>query len=94
MLSKTQFYLLCGLGGFALLMCIVSSTLILLNRSEHTMLVERAQYIQSSVQLENINTKLIHSLAETSAKQNDAQLRDLLASQGISFKVNTQEHAK
>ena len=94
MLSKIQFYVLCGLGGFALVMCIVSSTLILLNHAERNEYAERAQFIQNTVQLEAINTKLIRSAAEASARQNDAQLRDLLASQGISFKVNSSEHGK
>jgi hypothetical protein len=35
-------------------------------------------------------SRLIKSLADLAAKDNDAQLRELLASQGISFSANPQ----
>lgn len=48
----------------------------------------RAQYIQQSQQLEPLYQNIVRSLAEISAKTNDAQITRLLAAQGITFTVN------
>ena len=48
----------------------------------------RAQYIQQSQQLEPLYQSIVRSLAEISAKTNDAQIIRLLAAQGITFTVN------
>ena len=48
----------------------------------------RAQYIQQSQQLEPLYQNIVRSLAEISAKTNDAQITRLLTAQGITFTVN------
>ena len=48
----------------------------------------RAQYIQQSQQLEPLYQSIVRSLAEISAKTNDAQITRLLTAQGITFTVN------
>lgn len=85
MLNKQQFYLLGGLGVAALILAISNIVLFTGNRAAQNEFNTRAQYIQQSLQLEPVYQGLIRGLAELSAKQNDAQLRDLLASQGITF---------
>ena len=85
MLNTRQYFLLNGLGAVALVLAIVNIVLFTDNRSAQNEYATRAQYIQQSLQLEPVYQSLIRSLAELSAKQNDAQLHDLLASQGISF---------
>lgn len=85
MLNKQQFFLLNGLGVVALILAISNIVLFNGNRSAQNEYSLRAQYIQQSLQLEPVYQGLIRSLAELSARQNDAQLRDLLASQGITF---------
>ena len=96
MLSKQQFYLLTGLGAAALILAITNIVLFTGNRSAQNEYTTRSQYIQQSLQIEPIYQGLIRGLADLAAKQNDAQLRDLLASQGISFtyKPSAQESAK
>lgn len=85
MLTTRQFYLLNGLGAVALVLAIINIVLFSGNRSLQNEYASRAQYIQQSLQLEPVYQGLIRSLAELSAKQNDTQLHDLLAAQGISF---------
>jgi hypothetical protein len=84
-LNKPQFFLLNGLGVAALVLAISNIVLFNGNRSAQNEFSLRAQTIQQSLQLEPVYQGLIRSLAELSAKHNDAQLRDLLASQGITF---------
>lgn len=85
MLNKQQFFLLSGLGAIALVLAITTIVLFNGNRSAQNEFSTRAQYIQQSLQLEPVYQGLIRSLAELSANRNDAQLRDLLAAQGITF---------
>lgn len=85
MLSKQQFFLLSGLGVCALILALTTIVLNNGNRSTQREFNIRAQYIQQSQQLEPLYQGLIRGLAELSDQQNDAQLRELLASQGISF---------
>ncbi|MBK9325249.1 MAG: hypothetical protein IPN00_02545 [Hydrogenophilales bacterium] len=85
MLNKQQFFLLSGLGAIALVLAITTIVLFNGNRSAQNEFTTRAQYIQQSLQLEPVYQGLIRSLAELSANRNDAQLRDLLAAQGITF---------
>lgn len=85
MLNKQQFFLLNGLGVVALVLAITNIVLFTGNRSTQNEYSTRAQYIQQSLQLEPVYQGLIRNLAELSVKQNDAQLRELLASQGITF---------
>jgi type VI protein secretion system component VasK len=84
-LNKQQFFLLSGLGAIALVLAITTIVLFNGNRSAQNEFTTRAQYIQQSLQLEPVYQGLIRSLAELSANRNDAQLRDLLAAQGITF---------
>ena len=85
MLNKQQFIVLNGLGVAALVLAISNIVLFNGNRSAQNEFSLRTQTIQQSLQLEPVYQKLIRSLAELSAKHNDTQLRDLLASQGITF---------
>ncbi len=85
MLNKQQFILLSSLGSIALVLSVTTIVLFNGNRSAQNEFSTRTQFIQQSLQLEPVYQGLIRSLAELSAKQNDAQLRDLLAAQGITF---------
>ena len=91
MLDKWQFFLLSGLGAVALALAITNIVLFNGNRSAQNAYTTRAQYIQQSQQLEPVYQGLIRGLAELAAKKGDAQLGELLASQGISFSVKPQE---
>lgn len=88
MLNKSQFFLLSALGVAALILAVINIVLFTGNRGVQNEFATRAQYIQQTQQLEPLYQSLIRSLAELSAQQNDAQLRELLASQGITFTAN------
>ena len=85
-----QYRVLVVLGALALALAIVNAVMFSNNRQTQNELATRGQYIQQSLQLEPLYQSLIKSLADLAAKDNDAQLRDLLASQGISFSANPQ----
>lgn len=77
------------LGALALVLAIVNAVMFSNNRREQNDLALRGQYIQQSQQLEPLYQSLIKSLADLAAKDNDKQLRELLASQGITFNANS-----
>jgi predicted Holliday junction resolvase-like endonuclease len=46
---------------------------------------QRQKFIQDTVALETLNREIVQALAQLSNKNNDGDLRKLLAAQGISF---------
>ncbi len=89
-MTTLQYRALVVLGALALILAIVNAVLSNSNRLAQNELATRGQYIQQSLQLEPLYQSLIKSLADLAARDGDAQLRDLLASQGISFSANPQ----
>ena len=88
MLMQWQSRLLTGLAALALVLAATDIVMFSSNQKAQNEFNGRTQYIQQSLQLEPIYQGIIRSLAELSAKTNDAQIKDLLASQGINFTVN------
>ncbi len=88
MLNKTQFTLLTALAVLSL--CLMLANMILYggNRTVQTEVRARAQYIQQSLQLQAVYNALLRNLAQLSIKNNDTEIRDLLASHGITFNAN------
>ncbi|HYP68295.1 MAG TPA: hypothetical protein VEP67_08575 [Thiobacillaceae bacterium] len=89
MLMQWQLRLLTGLAGLALVLALTDIVMFSSNQKSQNEFSGRTQYIQQSLQLEPIYQSIIRSLAELSAKSNDEQIKNLLASQGINFTVNT-----
>jgi hypothetical protein len=87
MLKPWQFATLSALAVIALVLVIVNVVLFSSNRAAQVDVTGRQQFIQQSVQLETLYQQMVHSLAELSAKNNDAQLKSVLAAQGITFSV-------
>jgi uncharacterized membrane protein len=87
-LTALQYRTLLVLGALALILAIVNAVMFSNNRQTQNELSTRGQYIQQSLQLEPLSQSLIKSLAELAAKDNDSQLKELLAAQGISFSAN------
>jgi uncharacterized protein YpmS len=87
MLKAWQFGTLLALALLALVLVVVNVMLFSSNRAAQADAAGRQQFIQQSVQLETLYQQLVRSLAELSAKNNDAQLKSLLAAQGITFSV-------
>lgn len=89
-MTVLQYRLVVALGALALVLAIINAILFSSNRQEQNDISTRGQYIQQSLQLEPLYQSLIKSLAELAAKDNDKQLRDFLAAQGITFSANPQ----
>lgn len=87
MLKDWQFGTLSALGVVALVLVIANIVLFSGNRSTQAEIAGRQQFIQQSAQLETLYQQMVRSLAELSAKNNDAQLKSVLAAQGITFSV-------
>ena len=84
-MNTLQYRILMLLGTLALLLSVVNALLFSSNREAQNELSTRAQYIQQSLQLEPLYQSLVKSLADLAARDGDAQLSELLATQGISF---------
>ena len=90
MLKKWEFRFLTAVAGLTLLLVIVNAVLFLGNRSGQIEVNSRQQYIQQSIQLEGLYREIVKALADLSIKNNDKQIRDMLASQGITVTVGGQ----
>ena len=88
MLKGWQFILLTLLGFASVALAVTNILLFTGNREAQNDLAARTQYIQESLQLEPLYQGIVRNLAEISAKTNDPQISQLLASQGITFTVN------
>ena len=58
------------------------------NRQAQAEVNARGQYIQQSAQLEPLYREMVKALADFSVRNNDLQLRELLAKQGITVSAN------
>ncbi len=54
-------------------------------RSLQTNVATRQQYINESIPLARVNTQIIQTLANMSARSNDAAIRDMLSRHGVTF---------
>ncbi len=83
MLKNGQFWTLSIIGAVALLLAVANMFLFAQNRALQTEAAGRSQYIQQSVQLQDLYRRLVQELGERALRTRDDQIRDLLASQGI-----------
>jgi hypothetical protein len=87
--SRAQYAVALALGVCCLLLALVNATMGSMNRGLQAELGVRQQYVQQSVQLEGLYREIIRGLAELGARNNDQDVRALLATHGISYTVNT-----
>ncbi len=71
----------------ALILLIVNIYLTVVVRNNQSDLGERQAQIAGGQTLSQLNQNLVRAMAESSVKHNDAALRELLASQGITMKT-------
>ena len=90
MLKKNEYRALFALAVVVLILIFANMFLYGSNRYVKGQVSSRGQYIQQSLQLQSVYNGLVRNLASMAAKDNDRQLRDLLASQGITFNINSQ----
>ncbi|MDD3030172.1 MAG: hypothetical protein PHS57_07845 [Alphaproteobacteria bacterium] len=84
--EKTFYKLTLALSVLALVILVINISLSSGLRSKQEDLALRRATIASGVQLSQLGQNLVRSIAETSIKNNDADLRALLMSQGITVK--------
>jgi len=87
MLKAWQHRLLVALGFLALLLVVGNAFLFMQNRGAQEEINARQQYLQQTVGLESLYRDIVKALAELGVKNNDPQLLQLLASQGINVSV-------
>lgn len=88
MLSRSQFYVLTVLAVATLALVAINMVLFTRNRAQQTEVNNRQLYIQQTAQFEGLYQQLIRSVAELSARNNDAALGAVLAKQGITFNLS------
>ena len=88
MLNKTQYKWLLILALASLILVLVNIGIFFSNKGLSGTVSGRQQYLQQSDQLLGVYQTMISSLANLAAKNNDNQIHDLLASQGITYNVN------
>ncbi len=88
MLRKTEFWILTLLAALGLLLAVGNMVMFGQNRQAQAEVNSRAQYIQQSAQLEPLYREIVKALADLSVRNNDGELRELLAKQGITVPAN------
>jgi hypothetical protein len=88
MLKKNEFMILTGLAAVGLLLAIVNMVMFGQNRQAQAEVASRAQYIQQSAQLEPLFREMAKALADLSVRNNDVELRELLAKHGVTLSTN------
>jgi hypothetical protein len=73
------------LAALVLILTLVNVLLNLGNQYLRMELTERQQLINQSIQLEAIYREVVQALANVAVNNNDAELKSLLASQGINL---------
>jgi hypothetical protein len=86
-MDRTRYWILTGLASASLALVLVNIVLYDRNRALQAEVANRNLYIQQSLQLEGIYQPLLRTLADLSVRHDDAQLRALLAAQGITVNV-------
>jgi hypothetical protein len=76
------------LAALMLVLVLVNVLLSLGNQSLRLEVNERQQFVSQGMQLEGLHREIVTVLASVALKNNDEQLKSLLASQGISFSAN------
>ena len=87
-MSGLQYWIVNALAAACLLALGSNIWLATANKSAQTDLALRQQYVQQSVQLEALYRDIIRALAELSARNNDADVKAMLAKHGITYSLN------
>ena len=87
-MSRVQFALLTAVS--LVFAALVAGVLVLasMNRGLQVEVASRQQFVQQSVQLEGLYREIARALAELGARNNDSQVRDMLARHGITYTAN------
>jgi hypothetical protein len=87
-LSGWEFWILIGGAAIALLLLVTNIFVSLGNREIQEQVVARQQSLNQGMQVSQLNAQVIRALATLSARTDDAELKNLLSSHGVTFKLN------
>lgn len=88
MLKRWEFWTLTLLALLAAIFVLTNMVLFTTNRAAQTEVAGRQEYVQQTVQLEGLYRDIVKALADLSVRNQDEDLKGLLAAQGISITVN------
>ena len=87
MLQKSEFWIVTVLALIGAVLAGINMMLFQANRAVQTEVAGRQQYVSQSVQLEGLYREMVKALADLAVKNQDADVRTLLADQGITISV-------
>lgn len=87
-MGRIQFWIVTLLALLGLGVTGANMAFVLQNRTAQADVAQRQQFVQQSLQLEQLYRDIVRVLAELGARNNDEQVRTLLAKHGISYTVN------
>ena len=93
-MSSRQFWIVTVASGLVLVLALLNLGLAQGNRERQADLAARGQFLQQTAGLEPIYRDLLRGVAELGARNNDADLRKLAESQGITFNTGPQAKGK
>ncbi len=88
MLRSWQYTVLNAIGVLALLLVLFNAVLFTKNRDLQQQVNARQQYLQQTTALEGLYRDIVKALAELAVSNNDTQLLEMLAAQGLNVSVN------
>ena len=83
MLKTWQFWMLTVMALLAVVFVVANAMLFTSNRTAQAEVAGRQDYIQKSVQFEGLYREIVKALADLSIRNQDQELRNLLAARGI-----------
>src|ERR1700722_4887414 len=86
--EKVAYWASVALGALALVLLVLNVSFINGNRALQDEVNQRQAAINRGGTLSQVNQGLVQALANSSVKDDDSQIRDLLAAQGITVKAN------
>lgn len=93
MRDKVLFWSSLLLCGLSFIIFFANIAIINGNRENQRIINERLNFINNMQNLSNLNQSLAQTLADISTKEKDLDLKDMLASQGISVNEAAQANA-
>jgi type VI protein secretion system component VasK len=94
MLRGSQFWTLTAAAGITLALVLVNMFLFQANRELQAQANSRAQYVQQSVAMEQLQRQIAQELANLALRTRDDQVRDLLAAEGFNVTFDARPAAQ
>lgn len=88
MLKTWQYLTLIALGATSLVLAVANAGLFASNRAQQGEINQRQGFLQQTQSLEGLYREMVKGLAELAVRNNDRQVIDALAAQGINVTPN------